>query len=387
MVHWASSRCKLLRLCHTRPQIDFCSFEILDHVPDHTDVDDAASRVEEVRESVVNSRHIHGEGQNVHSEELGSPAVLDLNLYSEGHLLPHDPSLICTYDYLVEHWLRPLHSMIPERTRMARERRLRRVAMILCLARAGVHIRAGSRPSSVIKANLTSSVSHQLNLPVRQRNSLDITSSNGSRRIEGVSSSPPQSSQLSVDAGFRGASQLETDKSRTRSSLEAPAVTPTSFTTPITRLNDNNEDPACTRLRQYTTVNSQPRLPQSMSRLLSHWGQGSDPAHYDWAIATASTIAPGDVEGVADKGQRKSALRRERLSTTRQAGLVKSASRPNPHRLWGSQPQLLKPVPSSSKMVEDFAPMSQVERGLHGGRQGPSTKQGTKPRKARLAGF
>lgn len=266
---------------------------------------------------------------------------------------------------------------------MAREKTLRRVAMILCLARAGINLRAGSNPSRLIGADQTASVPQQLRLPVRQRGSLDDTSVNGNRRVEGASSPPPRSSPLSVDAGFLVTTRLEQNEGKTPSSPPAPAVTPILHpTSPNTRSNDDTEDPACVRLRQYTTVNFQPRLPPSMSRLLSHWAQGSDPAHYDWSIATASTIGPNNAEIAAAKARRKSAPRRGRLSKTRQDGLLKSASQPNPHRLWGSQPQFLQPVPSSSQLVEELAPMSQVERGLHGGRQGPPRKQGAKPRKA-----
>jgi len=384
-VHWALSPCKLLRICHTGSgyRIDLCSFEILNLVPDYTDIDDAASRVEEVRESIANPRDIRGEGQTVLPEELVLPGPLDLSSSSDVLLLPLDPSLTCMYDHLVEHWLRPLHSKIPGRTRIAREKTLRRVAMILCLARAGINLRARSNPSGLMGVDQTASVPHQLRLPVRQRESLDDTSVHDNRRIEGASSPPPQSSPLSVDAGFLGTTRLEENESKTRSSPSAPAITLTLHpTSPNTRSNDDTEDPACVRLRQYTTVNFQPRLPASMSRLLSHWAQGSDPTHYDWSIATTSTIGPNNAEIAADKGRRTSAPRRGRLSKTRQDGLLKSASQPNPHRLWGSQPQFLQAVPSSSQLVEDLTPMSQIERGLHGGRQGTSRKQGAKPRKA-----
>ena len=359
--------------------IDCCRFEILDHVPDYRDVDDGSSHLEEVRKSVSDNI---AEYRPAQLDGRVPPRLTDLNVHSEGHLLPLDSSLTCMYDYLIENWLRQLHSKIPGRTRIARERTLRRVAMILCLARAGVNLGATGNFAKGSKTDHTDSVSRQLDLPVRQRE----PSPSGNKSIEGALSSPPHSSQLSVDASFLDPNRREVNEQDTHPSFSAAGVTPTSHsTTSVTTSNDNNEDPACVRLRQYTTVNFQSRLPPRMSRILSHWTQESDPAHYDWSIATASATAPSDVEGAADKAQRKSGVRRERLSKNWQIDLVKSASQP--HRLWGSQPQLLQPVPSSSQIDEESAPMSQVERGLYGGRQGPLKKQGAKPRKARMAGF
>lgn len=271
---------------------------------------------------------------------------------------------------------------------MARERTLRRVAMALCLARAGLCLRAGGNQASAIGIDQTQSVSHELDLPVQQKEGLDTTLTNSNTRIDRNMSSPPQSSQLSVDAGFLGADGLEGNERKTQASLPAPAVTSTlrsATSTPTS--NEDIEDPACERLRQYTAVSFQPRLTPSMSRTLSHWDQGSNPAQYDWSLATASVNAPGDVEGAADKTRRRSGVRHEWLSKKRQGGSTKSASQSNPERLWGSQPQLLQPVASSSQLAEAFAPMSQVERGAHGGRQGRARKQGVKAGKARVAGF
>lgn len=264
------------------------------------------------------------------------------------------------------------------------EKVLRRLAVILCLSRAAVNLRAGGNPSELPKAHHTSPVSRQLTLPVRQRETARNSLINGNGRIDGLSSSPPESSQLSVDAGFLGATRLEETGIKTQPSPSASTIQVSSH---HASPDDNTEDPACARLRQYTTVNFQPRLPPSMSTVLSHWAQGADPAQYDWSIATASATAPNTIEEPVDKDRRKSAPRRGRLSRSRQGGPVKSASQPNPPRLWGSQPQLLQPVPSSSQLVEDFASMSQVERGPHGGRQDPTKTQRTKFRKARRAGF
>lgn len=331
---------------------------------------------------------IRGEGRTAQMKKLVLPGLLDLSNHSDGPLLPPDPSLTCIYEHLMEHWLRPLPSSIPGRTRMARERTLRRVAMALCLARAGLILRASGSQARAIGTDQTQLVSHPLDLPVRQKEGLETTFTNSKTRIDRSLSSPPQSSQLSVDAGFLGTDGLEGNERSTQASLPAPAIRSTlRSATSTPTLNEDIEDPASQRLRQYTTVNFQPRLPPSMSRSLSHWNQGSDPAQYDWSLATASANAPSDVEGAADKTPRKSRVRRERLSKKRQGDSDKSASQPNPARLWGSQPQLLRPVASSSQLTEAFAPMSQVEPGAHGGRQGRARKQGVKAGKARVAGF
>ena len=290
----------------------------------------------------------------------------------------------------MENWLRPLHSKVPGRTRIARERILRRVAVILCLARTGLSFRAGSEPARAINTDKAELVSCHVDLPTPQIGGFDATMTNGNGGINGALSSPPpatQSSQLSVDAGFLGMERLEDNERSAQASYAVPVLSSTlHLATGTTMSNSGNEDLACARLRQYTTVDFQPRLPPSMSKILSHWTQGSDPVHYDWSIATASAITPKDVEGAANRIRQKSTPRR-RVSQKGQGGPVTSAFQTVPDRLWGSQPPLLQSVPKSSHLIEEFAPMSQVERGLHGGRQGPPSKQRRRPGKVRLAGF
>ena len=56
------------------------------------------------------------------------------------------------------------------------------------------------------------------------------------------------------------------------------------------------EDASSFNLRPLVSLTPQPRLPQKLSNILSHWRLGDDPASYDWEAAQRAT-ALVDSEG------------------------------------------------------------------------------------------
>jgi len=332
----------------------------------------------------VRDREDNGDA-NVYTElkDLSLPGLLGLEVYDHGDQIPAGVPLANTYDYLIDHWLRPLSSRIPGRARMAREKILRRVVLALCLARIGVCVREDRSPAA-IKVDLRLD---QLQLPVRQKNDIDTSSRKGKGRQPEALSSPPPSSQLSVDTGFVVEVNLKNSEQNIQASLTTPDPTPSVHSTSsVSSLMAEGEDPACARLRQYTTLESRPHLPSSISKLLSHWVIGADPAHYDWETAERSLHLTSDTESAEDDNRVKIRHRREQRLKQRRGVMAGSASQPNPSRLWASQPQHMESIQGSSQMVDDVVPMSQVERGAFGGRQ-TSSEHAAKRRKRRAAGF
>ena len=364
----------------------FRSAELIGHVPDYTDIDDTSSQLLEILRPVANRDGTGHECQPMELKELSSPAFLGLDVDSQGDLFPLALSLANTYDHLIETWLRPLPSAIPGRIRTARAKTLRRVALILYLARIGVRLRLRSDKPTATKIFQVEFPSGQLELPDRQRDGLESSSAKGKGKLQEVFSSPPQSSQISVDTGFLAANRLEQNDPKIQASRPTPNPSPTRATSSATLPRSENEDPACVRLRQYTTVNSQPPLPAPMSRILSHWIQGTDPAQYDWDSTTRPMGAPSGPEPTQYKVQQKLKARRERLLQHRHGLVAKSHSQSNPEQFGASQPQLFIPGQGSSQLAEKAGPMSQPEPGAYGGRQA-STKKAMKQRKARIAGF
>ncbi len=349
---------------------------MITRVPDSADIDDMSSSMQRFLKSVR-----IGEESFV-LKTLSGPGLLPLEMCQAGDQGGACFTVVNIYDHLIETWLRPLSSAVPGRTRMAKERILRRVAITLYLAGVGVCTRADdSLPTSTIDRQAHQQLEHAA-LPIRLESNLTTRSNKGKERLLLPLSSPPPSSPLSVDAGFLGESKLKDREPRNPELFPTPAQTPSLHSQGSTSMSTaESEDPACIRLRQYTTLNTQPRLPPSMSKLLSHWDIGSDPADYNWLEVTRLTQDTSDMESLDDTSRKKSKARREHLLKRRHETKPQSASQPVPTVMWGSQPPSLAPKITSSQVVNDIGPMSQIERGAHGGRQG------AKESKKRRAGF
>lgn len=147
-------------------------------------------------------------------------------------------------------------------------------------------------------------------------------------------------------------------------------------------------------LSSLTTFNTQQQTPRSIATMLSHWQPGTDPASYDWQATVQEQESESETLRRTPKSRSRSRSR-SRMKLSQSPGLRSSTQSATPSavpaaRHWGSQPDganansLLKL--ESSQAVEEDLPMTQVERGIFGGREAGS-RSAAKARKKRTAGF
>jgi RNA polymerase I-specific transcription initiation factor RRN6 len=244
-----------------------------------------------------------------------------------------------TYDAIISDWITPLHNKVPGRIRLAKEQLARRLAAELTLAS---HILRSEdieeQPESQQDAN-----------PTLESQSWDLPMHLASSQVQN-----PFASQL---------------KSQSQSVLPTPSPTGTPSVTTASSRATTLFSAEISNLSKFTTfTKSTPSaLPRSLSKLLSHWTPGTDPASYDW-VATSRSISQRTREEEADsqltekqraRAHRKAEryIRRQRKEAeASQAQMLASSQMPE-LAVSASQPQL----PSARKP----AAASQ-------GRQGPA---------------
>ncbi len=323
-------------------------------------------------ESLYLDESLHTVLKETHTNESGSTLVttnlVPTNFFGTPNRHQHEGSLEGSalvlsdvYKGLLKDWVTPLSDEVPGRTRIARAKIAAQMAAELSFASIGVQLRPPVDPAPASQEEPATLALSTFNLPVHPQ--LQSPSSSG------------------------------IGKGKQKQALPYPTPQPSSFDPPAI-LNSKRsgtafvEDLASARLRFYTSLTPQPTLPPSLSSVLSHWTPGSDPANYTWAaprVALAEpTLEERNIEAREISRQRK---RRERLLKRQRADTL-TASQPEPERPYGSQPTLaIRGLVSSQPTVEDHVPMSQAERGPHGGRL--STGKASRPikKQKRPAGF
>ncbi|KAI9804051.1 MAG: hypothetical protein M1833_000332 [Piccolia ochrophora] len=344
---------------------------------------------------------------------LISPAYLQLPPASPSSNLP---TLKTMYDHLIDTYLVPLPLTIPGPTRVSLERSLRAVAYELCLSSIGVRL---VRPPELTPP-APPSQPHVFALPVRRkarsrstsRSRLRIASSPGPVLPAIHSSSPPQ------------AGQSPGPQPGPSAALSSSPPIPSSLTQPA----PPTESPASIRLRALTTLTPQPPLSRTASALLTQWVPGGDPSLHSWDTARrglgVSEFEDDDDDDDDDEKRARARHRRRRRDREearrqrRQRGdprgtlvppTVWSGGVPPPTTTSVSQPATsrLGDVGGSSQMTattgggeEDGGrggdegakvAMSQVERGVFGGRDAGMRVSFVRSRKkrggAKLPGF
>jgi RNA polymerase I-specific transcription initiation factor RRN6 len=243
-----------------------------------------------------------------------------------------------TYDAIVSDWITPLHNKVPGRVRLAKQQLARRLAAELTLASHILRIEdIEEHPESQQDAN-----------PTKESQSWDLPMHLASSQVQ-----TPFASQL---------------KSQSQSVLPTPSPTGTPSVTTASSRATTLFSAEISNLSKFTTfTKSTPSaLPRSLSKLLSHWTPGTDPASYDW-VATSRSISQRTREEDADsqltekqraRAHRKAEryIRRQRKEAeASQAQMLASSQMPE-LAVSASQPQM----PSARK----HAAASQ-------GRQGP----------------
>ena len=265
------------------------------------------------------------------------------------HAMEENQLLLDMYEKLIESWISPLSSEVPNRVRVQMEKTIRGIAIQLFLANHVLQPSPYAAPEEPEKTveDLSPDFNNPLNLPVRAKQAASHSSSKGRRAA--LSPSPQPSSQLSENAGFT-----------TPYYPVHRTVPPHSPTPPLSSQNSTASttepfNPASLRLRAITTLTPQPPLPASLSNFLNHWTTGTDPSTYDWAATQAVLGGLSETEGTESDATIKRKLRREKRRKRWRGDIVESSSQPMVGQV-SSQAE----TAGSSQVTESAMSLSQV---------------------------
>lgn len=265
------------------------------------------------------------------------------------------------YDRLVSAWLSNLPHNIPGRTRITKERIIRKLAADLVLARINI---ARKLPDEV------------------NENHLDIPG--------GVELSNPETSfDLHEVATPRSSSFPAPERDGTSRSDLAAANSSFSGFQPT----KGNRVPVYSSLSSLTMFKHQPSMSRNVEAMLSHWVPGTDPATYDWQRMVYS------VEEEESQRRSRSATPKNKLRKKTPQRNIMSSPAPPPvspavPAIYGQSSQPTsggshRGILQSSQVtaVDEDLPMTQVERGLFGGREANRRSIMKTKKKKRAAGF
>ena len=272
-------------------------------------------------------------------------------------------NLIYTYDNLVSGWLSYLPHDIPGRTRITKEKVIRRLAADIALSRINI---SRKLPDGETDPNELS------------RHQDDAESSNPETSYDFHRTGTPRFSSLP-------ASEIGGNDTSSRSDL-VTGNSRISNSQPLDRVS------VYSNLSSLTTLRSRPSMSRSAEAVLSHWVQGTDPAAYDWQKVVHS------VEGEESQGTSRATTpkRKSRKKTSQGIGMSSPAPPSTPTvpttHVWGSQPTSGGPsrVTLQSSQVtalDEDLPMTQLERGVFGGREAHKRSVTKTRKKKRAAGF
>ncbi|RHZ66148.1 hypothetical protein CDV55_101833 [Aspergillus turcosus] len=289
-----------------------------------------------------------------------------LNLFGSSKV-----KLVDIYDRLVNDWLSTLQQDIPGRTRIMKERVIRKMAAELALAQPILQ-RKPLNEAGILRS--TEEVNHETiddssPVPVNPPPSLEIRK----RRL-----SLPR--EISSDYELEPAVGKNTNQNNFWAEEQEVSKGP------------NGTEPVYCGLASMTTLQIQRPPAGAVATLLSHWQVGSDPVTYNWQ-RIAQTLEEEDLQRASKATTPKRRLRKKASQSTplNSSQLPLVSSNVLAPREWGSQPEVGEPSRmlrlQSSQAIEEDLPMTQVERGTFGGREA-SRKTFTKARKKkRAAGF
>ncbi|KAH1621478.1 hypothetical protein KXX21_007816 [Aspergillus fumigatus] len=290
---------------------------------------------------------------------------LSLVLFGSSNL-----KLVDIYDRLFNNWLSPLHHDIPGRSRIMKERIIRKAAAELALTQlilrrkplneAGiVRSMEGTNPEMIDESSRVPVNSPSLEIGKRH---LSVP-----RLISSDYALEPAASKTAIQSNFVAEKQ-EVSKST------------------------NGTEPVYSGLASMTTFYTQRPPSGVVANLLSHWQVGSDPAAYSWQ-RMAQTLEEEDLQRASKAPTPKRRLWKKASPGTplNLSHLPPVSSNALAAREWGSQPEVGEPARmlrlQSSQAIEEDLPMTQIERGTFGGREA-SRKTSIKARKKkRAAGF
>ncbi|KAH2456978.1 hypothetical protein KXV83_008669 [Aspergillus fumigatus] len=266
---------------------------------------------------------------------------LSLVLFGSSNL-----KLVDIYDRLFNNWLSPLHHDIPGRSRIMKERIIRKAAAELALTQlilrrkplneAGiVRSMEGTNPEMIDESSRVPVNSPSLEIGKRH---LSVP-----RLISSDYALEPAASKTAIQSNFVAEKQ-EVSKST------------------------NGTEPVYSGLASMTTFYTQRPPSGVVANLLSHWQVGSDPAAYSWQ-RMAQTLEEEDLQRASKAPTPKRRLWKKASPGTplNLSHLPPVSSNALAAREWGSQPEVGEPARmlrlQSSQAIEEDLPMTQIERG------------------------
>ncbi|KAL5363060.1 RNA polymerase I-specific transcription initiation factor RRN6-like protein [Aspergillus floccosus] len=274
-------------------------------------------------------------------------------------------NLIDLYDRLANDWLASLPHDIPGRTRIMKEKVIRTIAADIVLSQVTV----------------LRSTKHGIGEPPAK--TLETSTNEGNIDEDGIPNET-QSSQLPLPPN--------TPWHRTKvPSNSATVRNDTGRGEEGLRETKDDTVPLFSNLASFTKFNTDRPLPRNVANMLQQWQPGTDPSGYTWQrIGQASETDDGLVSNPTTPKRR---LRKKTPQTTNfdssAPPLISSAT--PVVRDWGSQPdrneRFASRPPLSSQLFDEDLPMTQVERGIFGGREAARKNAAKARKKRRAAGF
>ena len=269
-------------------------------------------------------------------------------------------SLVYIYDQLVNAWLSNLPVDIPGRTRITKEKVIRRLAADLLLAQINISHKPSDTKNEIYP---NQQIQHQD----------DAESSNPEISVESYRARTPRRPSLS-------ASEKGRDGSTFRSDLDS-------------RPAKDSGPPVYSSLSSLTTFKTQSSKSRNTEAILSHWVPGIDPATYNWQ-RTVQSVEDDGYQRMSRSATPKHRSRKKTPQAIAMSSPAPPAISPAPPltQETGSQPTgtpLRRGILPSSQVtaMEEDLPMTQTERGLFGGRETNRKNAMRMRKKKRAAGF
>ena len=264
------------------------------------DIDDAASTVTIMLETIAHSKSTVYDTKNAASESWAtiSTSLPSQLCYAWG--LASEVYLSQLYESLVESQISVLPPKAPGRARVAWDKQLRAVAAQIFLAAHTVSIH--TKVSSPVETDEESQSAQDSNfaLPVRRKGS-EINMSSRGKQAATQYSPPPEASNTALQ---RLSSQISAKTSALSNANK-----------------EFGEDSSSLNLRTLVRLTPQPRLPQKLSNVLSHWRLGEDPATYDWEAAQRATAFPDSEAIVTEQSKDEKPGQRTKKRARNNTGL------------------------------------------------------------------
>ncbi|KAL3459961.1 RNA polymerase I-specific transcription initiation factor RRN6-like protein [Aspergillus heterothallicus] len=266
--------------------------------------------------------------------------------------------LIAIYDRLVNHWLIELPSDIPGRARILKEKAIRHLSGDIVLGQI-VAVRSPPMTQSIKQTPHGKS-------PASSQPNNDFKAS--SATASGLHETPGLHTQAGTTV--------------IRGELGQGDFLCSGYTA--------GELPTFTALSAYTNFKSSEPISQDVECILGYWKPGLDPVSS--SITTEEYQLASRLKTSRRKSRKKMSLSVKPPGFESSMSLPVGASSPvRPAREWGSQPDNNNSQPPivrlQSSQVTDDIPMTQVERGIFGGREAVKRSVVKAKKKKRAAGF